>query len=182
LPAHQPIEVVRRPFKKPPLAAESGGATRAMLLAMSAHRGTGSSNPLPSSRESIANLDQRAEEERSQPAVSQSCGNQARAIAVRSREAAVRRGEIRRDPTRTRSQIRTRCLARACAHRIGGNNIILRHAGRHQRPPPLGVLRQVQIRTASGYTLLAPGSSSASPKAFVAEDGQSRIFWGGSKR
>src|SRR5437762_10168656 len=44
LPAHQPIEVVRRPFKKPPLAAESGGATGATLLAMSAHRGTGSSN------------------------------------------------------------------------------------------------------------------------------------------
>jgi hypothetical protein len=28
LPAHQPIEVLRRPFKKPPLAAESGGPTR----------------------------------------------------------------------------------------------------------------------------------------------------------
>ena len=37
------------------LTAESGGATRAALLAMRAHRGTGSSNPLPSSGES-ANL------------------------------------------------------------------------------------------------------------------------------
>src|SRR6516225_6567336 len=39
----------KRPFKEPPLTAESGGATRAALLAMRAHRGTGSSNPLPSS-------------------------------------------------------------------------------------------------------------------------------------
>jgi len=31
----------KRPFKKPPLTAESGGATRAALLAMRAHRGTG---------------------------------------------------------------------------------------------------------------------------------------------
>jgi hypothetical protein len=52
LAAHQPIGVVRRPFREPPLTAESGGATRAALLAMRAHRGTGSSNPLPSSRES----------------------------------------------------------------------------------------------------------------------------------
>src|SRR5271169_4205485 len=51
-----PIGVVRRPFKEPPLTAESGGATRAALLAMRAHRGTGSSNPLPSSGESVANL------------------------------------------------------------------------------------------------------------------------------
>ena len=29
------------PFKEPPLTAESGGATRAALLAMRAHRGTG---------------------------------------------------------------------------------------------------------------------------------------------
>ena len=43
------------PFKEPPLTAESGGATRAALLAMRAHRGTGSSNPLPSSGESGAN-------------------------------------------------------------------------------------------------------------------------------
>ena len=42
----------KRPFKEPPLTAESGGATRAALLAMRAHRGTGSSNPLPSSEES----------------------------------------------------------------------------------------------------------------------------------
>ena len=42
----------KRPFKEPPLTAESGGATRAALLAMRAHRGTGSSNPLPSSGES----------------------------------------------------------------------------------------------------------------------------------
>jgi hypothetical protein len=42
-------------LKEPPLTAESGGATRAALLAMRAHRGTGSSNPLPSSGESIAN-------------------------------------------------------------------------------------------------------------------------------
>jgi hypothetical protein len=42
----------KRPFKEPPLTAESGGATRAALLAMRAHRGTGSSNPLPSSSES----------------------------------------------------------------------------------------------------------------------------------
>jgi hypothetical protein len=55
LPAHQPIGVVRRPFNEPPLTAESGGATRATLLAMRAHRGTGSSNPLPSSGESSAN-------------------------------------------------------------------------------------------------------------------------------
>src|SRR6266446_8151935 len=48
--------VVRPPFKEPPPTAESGGATRAALLAMRAHRGTGSSNPLPSSRESGANL------------------------------------------------------------------------------------------------------------------------------
>jgi hypothetical protein len=41
------VGVVRRPFKEPPLTAESGGATRAALLAMRAHRGTGSSNPLP---------------------------------------------------------------------------------------------------------------------------------------
>ena len=40
------------PFKELPLTAESGGATRAALLAMRAHRGTGSSNPLPSSGES----------------------------------------------------------------------------------------------------------------------------------
>ena len=40
------------PFKEPPLTAESGGATRAALLAMREHRGTGSSNPLPSSGES----------------------------------------------------------------------------------------------------------------------------------
>jgi len=40
----------KRPFKEPPLTAESGGATRAALLAMRAHRGTGSSNPLPSRR------------------------------------------------------------------------------------------------------------------------------------
>src|SRR6516165_12093345 len=32
---------------------ESGGATRAAPLAMRAHRGTGSSNPLPSSREML---------------------------------------------------------------------------------------------------------------------------------
>src|SRR6516165_3060143 len=43
------------PFKELPLNAESGGATRAALLAMRAHRGTGSSNPLPSSGESGAN-------------------------------------------------------------------------------------------------------------------------------
>jgi hypothetical protein len=43
---------IRRPFKEPPLTAESGGATRAALLAMRAYRGTGSSNPLPSSGES----------------------------------------------------------------------------------------------------------------------------------
>ena len=55
LPAHQPIGVVRRPFKEPPLTTESGGATRAAPLAMRAHRGTGSSHPLPSSEES-ANL------------------------------------------------------------------------------------------------------------------------------
>ena len=42
----------KRPFKEPPLTAESGGATRAALLAMRAHRGTGRSNPLPSSGES----------------------------------------------------------------------------------------------------------------------------------
>src|SRR5271169_3815473 len=42
------------PFKEPPLTAESGGATRAALLAMRAHRGTGSSNPLPSSRQSVS--------------------------------------------------------------------------------------------------------------------------------
>src|SRR6185295_20137566 len=36
-----PIGVVRRPFKEPPLTAESGGATRAALLAMRAHCGTG---------------------------------------------------------------------------------------------------------------------------------------------
>src|SRR5271169_879094 len=47
-----PTGVVRRPFKEPPLTAESSGATRAALLAMRAHRGTGSSNPLPSSGES----------------------------------------------------------------------------------------------------------------------------------
>ena len=41
----------KRPFKEP-LTPESGGATRAALLAMRAHRGTGSSNPLPSSGES----------------------------------------------------------------------------------------------------------------------------------
>jgi hypothetical protein len=52
LPAHQPIGVVRRPFKEPPLTAKSGDATRAALLAMRAHRGTGSSNPLSSSGES----------------------------------------------------------------------------------------------------------------------------------
>jgi hypothetical protein len=45
----------KRPFKEPPLTAESGGATRAALLAMRAHRGTGSSNPLPSSDESATN-------------------------------------------------------------------------------------------------------------------------------
>ena len=39
-------------LKELPLTAESGGATRAALLAMRAHRGTGSSNPLPSSGES----------------------------------------------------------------------------------------------------------------------------------
>src|SRR5271169_1008388 len=39
------------PFKEPPLTAESGGATRAALLAIRAHRGTGGSNPLPSSGE-----------------------------------------------------------------------------------------------------------------------------------
>ena len=49
---HPPIGVVRRPFKEPPLTAESGGATRAALLAMRPHRGTGSSNPLLSSGES----------------------------------------------------------------------------------------------------------------------------------
>jgi hypothetical protein len=54
LAAHQPIGVVRRPFREPPLTAESGGATRAALLAMRAHRGTGSSNPLPSSGSSRA--------------------------------------------------------------------------------------------------------------------------------
>ena len=47
---------IRRPFKEPPFTAESSGATRAALLAMRAHRGTGSSNPLPSSGESHANL------------------------------------------------------------------------------------------------------------------------------
>jgi hypothetical protein len=31
---HPPIGVVRRPFKEPPLTAESSGATRAALLAM----------------------------------------------------------------------------------------------------------------------------------------------------
>jgi hypothetical protein len=41
-------------FKEPPLTAESGGATRAALLAMRAHRGTGSSNPLPSTEESAS--------------------------------------------------------------------------------------------------------------------------------
>ena len=40
------------PFKEPPVTAESGGAARAALLAMRAHRGAGSSNPLPSSGES----------------------------------------------------------------------------------------------------------------------------------
>jgi len=40
------------PFKEPPLTAESGGATRAALLAMREHRGTGSSNSLPSRGES----------------------------------------------------------------------------------------------------------------------------------
>jgi hypothetical protein len=49
-----PIGVVRRPFKEPPLTAESGGATRAALFAMTAHRGTGSSNPLPSAEESVS--------------------------------------------------------------------------------------------------------------------------------
>jgi hypothetical protein len=43
-------------FKEPPLTAESSGPTRAALLAMRAHRGTGSSNPLPSTGESAANL------------------------------------------------------------------------------------------------------------------------------
>jgi hypothetical protein len=52
LPAHQPTGVVRRSFKEPPLTAESGGATRATPLAMRAHCGTGSSNPLPSSSDS----------------------------------------------------------------------------------------------------------------------------------
>src|SRR6516225_12059438 len=47
-----PIGGCKRPFKEPPLTAESGGATRAALLAMRAHRGTGSSNPPPSSGES----------------------------------------------------------------------------------------------------------------------------------
>jgi len=51
---HPPIGVVRRPFKEPPLTAESGGATRAALLAMRAHRGTGGSNPPPSSRQSVS--------------------------------------------------------------------------------------------------------------------------------
>jgi hypothetical protein len=51
-PAHHDRGCKAAPFKKPPLIAESGGATRAALLAMRAHRGTGSSNPLPSSRES----------------------------------------------------------------------------------------------------------------------------------
>jgi hypothetical protein len=55
-----PIGVVRRPFKEPPLTAESGGATRAALLAMTAHRGTRSSNPLPSSGESVSHTDQAA--------------------------------------------------------------------------------------------------------------------------
>src|SRR6516164_1698771 len=50
----------KRPFKEPPLTAESGGATRAALLAMRAHRGTGSSNPLPSSGESVSHTDQAA--------------------------------------------------------------------------------------------------------------------------
>src|SRR6516225_3086569 len=36
-----PIGGCKRPFKEPPLTAESGGATRAALLAMRAHRGTG---------------------------------------------------------------------------------------------------------------------------------------------
>jgi hypothetical protein len=67
LPAHQPIGVVRRPFKEPPLTAESGGRPGPRRWRWRAHRGTGSSNPVPSS-EGSANFrfpehrDQRAQQ------------------------------------------------------------------------------------------------------------------------
>jgi hypothetical protein len=49
---HQPNKGGDRGARALALTAESGGATRAALLAMRAHRGTGSSNPLPSAGES----------------------------------------------------------------------------------------------------------------------------------
>ena len=39
-----------------------------------------------------------------------------------------------------------------------------------ERRPPPGSRQQVQIQTASRYTLSAPGNSSASPKGLVAEE------------
>src|SRR6516165_940176 len=52
LPAHQTDRGCKTVIEGAAATAESGGATRAALLAIRAHRGTGSSNPLPSSGES----------------------------------------------------------------------------------------------------------------------------------